>query len=324
MTSVLVSIVTYQSAATIAACLRSLSEQTFTDYRIVVVDNSSSDDSLRQIRQCGIEPISNPVNRGFCAAHNQVIAGSTSEHVLVLNPDVELAPTFLQELVGASARQPRVGAACGKLLRLERGARSNTIDSAGMILRRNQRHLDRGAEENDTGQYDTPGFVFGASGAAAFYRREFIEDVSQGKGLFDEDFFAYREDADLSWRGQWLGWRCLYWPQAVAWHARRVTPERRGLLPAAINYHSVKNRFLMRIKNLDGANYLRNFLPITLRDLGILAYVVLREQTSLPAFSYVWRHFPQSLALRRDLMKKRRATSSEVGAWFTQEIQPLD
>ncbi len=87
------------------------------------------------------------------------------------------------------------------------------------------RHLDRGAEEIDRGQFGQVQYVFGASGAAAFFRRDFIEDVSVEGEFFDEEFFAFREDGDLAWRAQVMGWKCLYTPAAVAWHVRRVTPE---------------------------------------------------------------------------------------------------
>ncbi|MBI4457002.1 MAG: glycosyltransferase family 2 protein [Acidobacteria bacterium] len=323
MQPLLVSIVTYQSAATIVGCLESLLSQTFRDFQVVVVDNASCDGTVEKVGAFGIEAIKNQSNVGFCSAHNQVIARSHADFLLVLNPDVQLAPDFIQQLLTAMRQNRRIGTACGKLLRLRGGSRTNVIDSAGMVLRRNQRHLDRGAGEIDCGQYDGAGFIFGASGAAALYRQEFIEDVSQGGEFFDPNFFSFREDADLSWRGQWLGWNCLYWPAALGWHARRVTPERRRELPPEINYHSVKNRFLMRIKNLDGRNYLRHFLDITCRDLGIFGYVLLRERTSLSAFKFVLSHYGEYRRLREDLRLRRRVGPEQVGAWFDRDIKLL-
>ena len=76
-----------------------------------------------------------------------------------------------------------------------------------------------------------------------------LDDVAVDGEVFDEDFFAYREDADLAWRAQLLGWDALYVPGATATHVRRVTPERRSALPAAINRYGVRNRFLLRLKN---------------------------------------------------------------------------
>ena len=87
------------------------------------------------------------------------------------------------------------------------------IDSTGIYFTPNMRHLDRGAEEQDRGQFDREQYVFGATGAAAMFRREFIEAVSVEGQFFDEEFFAFREDADLAWRAQLMGWKCLYTPQ---------------------------------------------------------------------------------------------------------------
>jgi GT2 family glycosyltransferase len=180
-----------------------------------------------------------------------------------------------------------------------------------------QRHFDRGSGESDSGQYERREYVFGASGAAAFYRREMLEAVKAGREYFDENFFAYREDADLAWRAQWLGWTCLYVPEAKGWHVRRVLPERRPLLPAAINMHSFKNRFLLRVKNMDAATYARFFVPITLRDLGALAYVLVREPSSLSAIPLLFKAAPKAWSVRKALQRHRRISPAELRAWFS-------
>ena len=92
-----------------------------------------------------------------------------------------------------------------------------------------------------------------------------IEDVSVDGDFFDPDFFVYREDADVAWRAQLLGWRCIYTPAARAYHVRSVTPENRRSVPRGINMHCVKNRFLMRIKNVTAGVYRRHWLAMTLR-----------------------------------------------------------
>ena len=93
------------------------------------------------------------------------------------------------------------------------------------------RHFDRAAGLTRRRGLDAPAWVFGATGAAALLRRAALDDVAYAGGeVFDEGFFAYREDADLAWRLQRRGWRCLYWPGAVGWHGRGLRPEdaRRG------------------------------------------------------------------------------------------------
>ena len=155
-------------------------------------------------------------------------------------------------------------------------------------------------------------------------RRRFIAAPCSRKSgrdgeYFDEAFFAYREDADLAWRAQWLGWRCLYVPEARGFHARRVLPERRASLPAAINMHSFKNRFLMRVKNMDAGTYCRFFIPITLRDLMALLYVLAREWTSLPGITLFFRALPRAWAVRRALRRHRRVAPADLRSWFSRK-----
>jgi GT2 family glycosyltransferase len=162
----------------------------------------------------------------------------------------------------------------------------------------------------------TPFEVFGVSGAAAMFRASFLRDVSVGGEAFDEDFFAYREDADLAWRGQLFGWRAVCVPAAVGYHVRRVTPEARRELPADVNMHSVKNRFLLRLKNEGPRLALRN-LPFELaRDLVVIAAALMVERTSLPAFSWLWRNRSRVLAKRREIQRRRKVSDREIAKWF--------
>jgi len=220
-----------------------------------------------------------------------------------------LNPSFIDELVRGLDARPEAGSASGKLLRLD----GKTIDSTGIIMLRGQRHLDRGAEQPDTGQFEKPEEIFGPSGAAAMYRRKALEDVAIEGQYFDEDFFAYREDADLAWRCRLYGWTSIYVPTAVALHRRRVTPERRGELPKEINYHSVKNRFLLRLNNMTGNLYRRDFWQIAKRDAAVIGYVFLREWSSIPALFYVARNLPRLFQKRRLIQRRRRADPIE---WF--------
>ena len=322
---VLVSIVTHNSAAYLRACLESLSEQTCTDFVSCLWDNASTDTTLEIVSEhAGMFHATrfSPGNIGFCAAHNRLISSENSDYVLILNPDVALDPWFIEILARALDQDVTAGSATGKLWRWPAGdpalpSEEKIIDTTGIYLTPNQRHLDRGSGETDAGQYDRREYVFGASGAAAFYRRRMLEEVKAGKEYFDETFFAYREDADLAWRAQWLGWRCLYVSEARGFHVWRVLPERRASLPADINMHSFKNRFLMRVKNMDAGTYSRFLLPITARDLLAFAYVLLYERSSLRALPLLLRAMPRAWAIRRALCRHRRISPGEMRSWFS-------
>lgn len=148
------------------------------------------------------------------------------------------------------------------------------------------------------------------------FRMAFLRDVAINGEVLDEDFFAYREDADLAWRGQLYGWRSMCEPNAVAYHVRRVTPEARRELPADVNMHSVKNRFLLRLKNEGLYLALRN-LPFELaRDLIVLVAALTIERTSLPAFAWLWRNRARVLAKRREVQRRRKVGDHALARWF--------
>jgi GT2 family glycosyltransferase len=311
-TRVSVQIVTFNSESDIAGCLESLSGQTYRNFRVRILDNASSDRTLEHVGEFEADVIDSDVNIGFGAGHNRLARSWPAPYVLFLNPDTVLEPTFLEEIVSALEEAPDAGSASGKLLRMD----GQTIDSAGIIMTRNQRHLDRGAGEADRGQYDEAGPVFGPSGAAALYRYACLEDVAIGSWFFDEDFFAYREDADLAWRCRLLGWGSIYVPSALARHRRRVTPERRSELSEAINRHSVKNRFLLRLNNMTWSLYLRDLWLITARDLQVVGYVLFQENSSLPGLLYPLRHLSRLLEKRRIIQSRVRIDSGELERWF--------
>jgi GT2 family glycosyltransferase len=190
------------------------------------------------------------------------------------------------------------------------------VDSTGIYFNPMLRHLDRGSREVDNGHYLQYDYVFGATAAAALYRRRMIEDISVAGEFFDSDFFVYREDADVAWRAQLLGWKCLYVPYARGYHVRKVLPGNRRALPAEINMHSVKNRFLMRIKNISPNLYWRNWFSITTRDVVVIGCCLLREYQSLKAFWLLAQRFTSVLEKRREIQARRRVDDDYMASWF--------
>jgi GT2 family glycosyltransferase len=321
-----VTIVTYNSGRFIKRCLESVLAQKYPYKEIIVVDNSSSDGTVDILEQfedrCRVHY--NNENSGFAAAQNQAIRMSRGEWILTLNPDVLLLPNFIQALVDAGQFDPQIGTVCGKLLTMTSHfeiPEKPVVDSTGIYFNPMLRHLDRGSREIDNGHYLNYEYVFGATAAAALYRRTMIEDISLDGEFFDSDFFVYREDADVAWRAQLMGWKCLYAPYARGYHVRKVLPGNRRALPADINMHSVKNRFLMRIKNITPGVYWRNFLSITFRDAIVLTACLLHEHSSLRAFPFLIRNFSRFLAKRRQIMARRRVSDEYMEAWFS--YQPV-
>ena len=325
--TVCVTIVTYNSRRYIRRCLEAVLGQEGGGLDVVVVDNASSDGTAGILREFKkrIRIIGNSRNEGFAAGQNRAIAASRADWVLALNPDVLLESDFVRRLLAAAAPDPKVGSACGKLLSIGAGfdpLPEPRIDSTGIYFTPQMRHFDRGWHEADDGRYQRMEYVFGASGAAALYRREMIRDVAERGEFFDPDFFAYREDADVAWRAQLLGWRCLYTPFAVAHHVRTVVPGSRRRVPAVLNMHSVKNRFLMRIKNCTPGLWRRYWLPMTARDLLVVAGCMVYEPTSLPAFWRLAKCLGRTLERRRSLMGRRRVSDEELAEWIDRQQLP--
>jgi GT2 family glycosyltransferase len=325
---VAVTVVTYNSARYIRQCLESIFGQDQKPAEVVVIDNASSDTTRAILRdyEDRIHIVYNSSNIGFAAAQNQAIRLTTAHWILVLNPDVQLIPSFLRELVAAAELDSALGTLCGKLLAMNEDgqvASPPLFDSTGIYFTPNLRHFDRGSRMPDEGQYDRMEYVFGATGAAALYRRAMIDDISIGGEFFDADFFAYREDADVAWRAQLLGWKCLYVPAAVAYHVRSVLPSNRRSVSRVINMHSVKNRFLMRIKNMTRGLYRRYWFSITLRDLLVVGACLTYEIGSLPGLVFVIRNFRRTWAKRREIMRRRRVTGQYIAGWFSDQPASL-
>lgn len=319
--TVSVTIVTYNSGRFIRRCLESVLDQHYPNLELIVVDNASTDgttDILEPFEdRCTI--VYNEENIGFAAAQNQAIALSRGSWVLTLNPDVMLLPNFVSYLMEMSEVDPRIGTMCGKLLMVDASfeiPNQRVVDSTGIYFTPMLRHFDRGCLETDNGHFLKNEYVFGATAAAACYRREMIDDVSIDGEFFDPDFFTYREDADVAWRAQLLGWKCVYVPLACGYHVRKLRPGMRRFLPPEINMHSVKNRFLMRVKNVTPGVYLRNLIPVTFRDVGIVFYCLLFERSSLPAFYLFFRDFERAMRKRRLIQQRRRVDDAYIASWF--------
>ena len=324
---VAVLIVTYHSADDLSGCLDAVANLEGNPIELVVVDCDSSDDSVAVARRHPVAGRPKRVlplgeNRGFAGGMNAALAATDAPWVLLLNPDARPEPDFVARLVARAQRHSRVGAVTGRLVR-PNSEGERRLDACGMVLRSTWRHLDRGSGEVDRGQYDDAEEVFGATGAASLFARGALDDVALEGKVFDEGFHSYREDAELCFRLQERGWRVLYEPQAVCEHRRRVIPERRLDLPAAINYHSFKNRYLLRAYHQTRRNFWRTLVPATFRDLGALVYVVLFERTSWAAYRWLWRHRKAVWQRRRTIRTRRTMPPDSVDRWFRIESIPL-
>ncbi len=325
---VAICIVTYDSAADLPACFAAVAAQDYRPLEVVVVDCASSDGSEEVARALEIPGVPKQVvaldkNLGFSGGMNTAFDHTEAPYLLTLNADACPHPAYVRRLLDRLRRSPRAAAVTGRLVRPGGAGGVRHIDACGMFLERAWRHLDRGSGEIDLGQWSQPQRVFGATGAASLFSRAALEDVAVEGEIFDTAFHSFREDAELCFRLQERGWQVIYEPGAVAEHRRRVVPSRRRELPDAINYHSLKNRYLLRAYHQTAGNLLRTLLPTTFRDLQALGYVLLIERSSLSAYGWLWRNRQRILARRRLIQGRRTEPAETLGQWFRSRGLPL-
>jgi hypothetical protein len=195
----------------LAAALRTLRTQTFSDFETLVVDNASSDGTAALLAtdfpEVRVLPMSE--NRGFAAATNAGLQAARGEILVCLNNDVECEPGWLAALVAVLDRMPDVGSVASKMMDAKR---PGIIDSAGDAMSLVAWNVGRG--ERDRPEFNVGRELLSACAGAAAYRRAVFERV----GWFDESFFAWFEDVDLGIRAQLAGFRCWYEPAAVVHH----------------------------------------------------------------------------------------------------------
>src|ERR1035437_4803879 len=321
--SVTVSIVAFNGKDFLSRCLESVLSQTYRPIEIHVLDNASTDGSVEFVdRQFpGVYLIPSKVNLGFAGGHNAVIRRTRSSFVLALNQDAYLSPTFVEELISAMEAHPDVGIAGGKLysLRNTRGDSNNgkTIDMTWLDIEKKRRQVCYAQGQPDPGEGAAPKLVFAIDGAAMLLRRSMLEAVQFEQEYFDEDFFAGKEDLDISWRGQLCGWKCLYVPSATGWHLRTFTPaDRRAIIPEALRTTSIRNRYLLIIKNDLFSHFLRHLLHIAIYDVKVLGYVVLHERSSLKGYVQALRLLPRAMRKRRATMGRMKVSRDYILQWF--------
>ena len=309
----------YNGYEHLKTCYASLKKQTRQDHIVILCNNGSGDSSReytkKEFPKAAVIEIG--YNSGFAKAVNEGIKYSlkntASEYILLLNNDIELEENFLDTAVKALTSDKNASMLAVKMLNYyER----NKIDDCGDFIKSGGGSpLARGNGETDNGQYDKTEYIFGACAGAAFYRKELFEKT----GLFDETFFAYYEDIDLSFRAQLYGNKCLYEPKAVCYHKRGGT--------SSVATHGFqtemceRNLVLMRFKNYPLSVYIA-YQPLFFAARIVRYYNFMRHHSFkifLRAFKgYLRGYFLliTKLPERSRIQKNKKVTSSYIKSLF--------
>lgn len=284
--------------------LPSLFAQEYPDYEVLIVDNVSTDGSLEYVAEHFPQAriIRNSNNLGYAGANNVGFQHATGDFVAVLNPDTRVEPEWLNELINALQQDATAGLATPKILLMDDAERINTcgneITYAGLTVCRG---LDQPATS-----YNKQEVVPAVSGAAFVIRKSLLDEI----GGFDEDFFIYYEETDLSLRARLAGYTSLYVPTSIVYHeyAFRFST-RKG-------FWQERNRYYSLLKTLRWRTFLALLPALLLGELISWGYVTLRGPShmvsKLRAYAWVIKHWRHIRTARNRVQQLRRVRDRQI------------
>lgn len=307
----------WNGADVIKECLRSLESQSLAGH-IIVVDNGSHDKSVEIIKQefPEVTLLEFPDNAGFAGGVNRGIhyaLEQNADYIALFNNDAVADRDWLKQLVVEATSSPEAGIITGKLLR----SGGKLLDSTGESYTIWGLPFPRGRNQPDEGQYSKAEYVFGGSGGASLYRADLFKQV----GMFDEDFFAYYEDVDISFRAQMAGWKVRYMPEAKAYHSIGSTSSKMGDFA---RYQSAKNFLLLYARNMPRKLYLKYFVPFTLQFCRMAITSLARRKFSV-FIKGTWAALKlhrSTAKVRKENMTKQKVSTSYIDSILTHSRPP--
>lgn len=298
------------------SCLESLQNQTQT-HEVVIVDNNSTDNSVYIIEE--YFPSSTLLklhkNHGFAGGVNKGISYALengADAVALFNNDAVADKNWLKKLV-KTMESTQAGIVTCKLMRDDK----RHFDSTGDFYSVYGIAFPRGRNKADKGQYDKSEEVFGASGGASLYSAKMLKEI----GLFDERFFAYFEDIDISFRARLAGWKIFYEPESIAYHRVSGTSSKMGDFT---RYHSIKNFLILYTKNMPTNlywKYLPRFLYQFTRTTA-KSLLDLKPHVWLKAVIIFLAYLPDIIWDRYHIQKNRQLSNSEVESLLSKNRPP--
>jgi GT2 family glycosyltransferase len=339
-----VHLITYNGEKYLPHCLKSLQDQVFKDFSVLIIDNGSKDQTVQFLDNYLIDPkhkrlsaktkfIKNSKNNGFAGAHNQAIQWTKSEYVFMMNQDVILDSGYIKHLVDFMDNHPEAAAVTGVIFKWDFGkieqssdlGKTKQTDSLGLKILPNHKVVEL-ADQLLLGQKGEAKEIFGVSGALPIYRRSALEYtkiplfhqsfklyINRTKPklyeYFDNDFFSYKEDVDLAYRLRLFDFKAYLVPKAKGWHDRTAGAsasaiKNRKQKSDFVNYHSYKNHLYFLVKNIPSKIWQRHFYQIIFYEAKKLIDLIILEQKTLGALKEFIKNFSKMIKKRVYIQKK--------------------
>lgn len=290
---------TWNGLELLKVCLPSLIKQTFKDFEVIIIDNGSGDDSVKYIQKNfpSFKIIKLPKNIGFAGAVNKGIKKALGKYIILLNNDTEVDKNCLKYLIEAADKHSGVGMVAAKIKNFYQ---RNIIDNAGDEIDVVGHSFTRGIGKKDNQKFNLPGYIFLVTGGGSLFKKEVFNKI----GLFDEDYFLYMEDIDLSFRAQLAGFKAWYEPKAIIYHKRMTTSAKNM---SFVEPACFRNMTMNIIKDYPLSLLLHNFnwIKIILVNLNTFKY--------LAGKGYLWGALKAELDVLKSLrclLKKRKKIQS--------------
>ncbi len=310
-------ITNYNGLKFLADCIDSVLSQTLKPAEVLVVDNASTDGSREFLRKQypGVKLVEMGENAGFARAANAGIRQSTGEFVALLNNDAVADEDWLERLLRPLQADEGVGFCASRMLFLWN---KQLVNNAGIGLTDYGLPYDRGFYLPDGQPFAGDRLVFGACGGAAMFRRDMLDRV----GLFDEDFFLCYDDADLSFRAQLMGYKCMYVSDAVVYHAGGATVPYHG---ETARFYSCRHLVAVTTKNMPRRLLLRRIGAIVWFCLKNTAASIVehRDLTNLRGYLSGLAALRRNLALRKQIQAGAVVTPEYIRSMMTSKKQML-
>ena len=320
MTSPLVSIqiITHNSENHIEVCLDAIAASTYQNLEIILIDNNSTDGTVKKVKQHAlfsskkIHSFFLQENLGYAGGHNFASKYTKGKYLFLLNADSTLSPNCIEPLVARLESNSNLFA-CQPLILLKRD--KEKINLTGKMV-----HFLGYDWIRDYKKTAIPpaGEVDSISGAAVLFNTEVFKKI----GRFDQQYFMYYEDSDISWRARLAGYSLFFEPRSILYHDYKYIPDAKQQSWQQKVYYVERNRLMTVIKNYSSKTLFSLFPVILINELALTLYAALSGLffTKLKSYAGLWRARETLLEARNSTQDMRNVSDAEIVTKFVAQI----